>query len=468
LNSFHRERKGVSGTSPKEKVALSSILAAILLTSTKFVVGVLTNSLGIISEALHSGLDLIAAATTYFAVRKADKPPDKDHHYGHGKVESIASLSETFLLIVTGLWVVYEAINRLLFKEVVVQVGVVALLVMLMSIGVDFSRSRVLYKYAKKYNSQALEADAIHFSTDLISSAVVVVGIVPTILGFKYFDSMAALGVAVVIFAISFRIGRRSIDSLMDKAPMEIIKRVTEGIQRVEGVEKIGQVRVRGSGARTFIDITVFIDKVLPLEVAHGVTDRLSKRIQSIVPNSDVIVHAEPLSVETAALVAKIRSEAVNFPEIKNIHNIWVSEVDKKLHVDFHIELEGDLSLTKAHDLSSELEARIRKLDSSIVAVSSHVEPVDGGTYNGAVDQVASNRLRAAIAEIIKSFPEVRSFHEIDIERINEKFKVNIHCLFKSDITVNDAHRIATQIEETIKSKVKEIEVVSIHLEPEF
>jgi len=145
-----------------------------------------------------------------------------------------------------------------------------------------------------------------------------------------------------------------------------------------------------------------------------------------------------------------------------------VSEVDKKLHVDFHIELEGELSLTKAHDLSSELEARIRKLDGSIVAVSSHVEPVDGGTYNGAVDQEASNRLRVAIAEIIKSFPEVRSFHEIDIERINGKFKANLHCLFKSDITVNDAHRIATQIERAIKSKVKEIEDVSIHLEPEF
>jgi len=227
-------------------------------------------------------------------------------------------------------------------------------------------------------------------------------------------------------------------------------------------------VRLRESGARTFVDITVFIDKVLPLEVAHGVTDRLSKRIQSVIPNSDVIVHAEPLSVETAALVAKIRGEAANFPEIKNIHNIWVSEVDKKLHVDFHIELGGELSLTKAHDLSSELEVRIRKLDSSIVAVSSHVEPVDGGTYNGAVDQVASNRLRAAIAEIIESFPEVRSFHEIDIEKINGTFKANIHCLFKSDITVNDAHRIATQIEETIKSKVKEIEIVTIHLEPEF
>lgn len=430
--------------------------------------GVSTNSLGIISEALHSGLDLIAASTTYFAVKKADKPPDSDHHYGHGKAENLASLSETFLLIVTGLWIVYEAINRLLFKEVVVEVGVVALLVMLMSMGVDFSRSRVLYKYAKKYKSQALEADAIHFSTDLISSAVVIVGIVPTILGFKCFDSMAALGVAVVIFTISFRIGRKSINVLMDRAPAELVKLITEEARKVDGVEKVEQVRIRESGARTFIDITVFIDKVLPLEVAHGVTDRLSKRIQSVVPSSDVIVHAEPLSVETAALVAKIRSEAANFPEIKNIHNIWVSEVDKKLHVDFHIELEGELSLTKAHDLSSELEARIRKLDGSIVAVSSHVEPVDGGTYNGAVDQEASNRLRVAIAEIIKSFPEVRSFHEIDIERINGKFKANLHCLFKSDITVNDAHRIATQIERAIKSKVKEIEDVSIHLEPEF
>jgi cation diffusion facilitator family transporter len=433
----------------------------------KLVVGILTNSLGVLSEALHSGIDLIAVSTTYFAVKKADMPPDSEHLYGHGKAENLASLVEAILLLFITVWISYEAFGRFV-RGALLDVNIFSIVVMLTAISIDFTRSRALSRTAKKYRSQALEADALHFSTDLISSTVVIIGLVLIILGVPKVDSIAAISVAAIIIVAAYRLGKKSINALMDLAPVGLAKLVTEEARKVEGVEKIGQVRVRESGARTFVDITVFIDKVLSLEVAHGVTDRISKRIQSIIPDSDVIVHAEPLSVETVALVAKIRSEAVNFPEIKNIHNILVSEVDNKLHIDFHIELEGALSLTKAHDLASELEARIRKLDGSIVAVSSHVEPVDGGTYNGTVDQEASLKLRAAITEIIKSFPEVRSFHEIYIEMINGKFKANVHCLFKSDITVNDAHRIATEIEETIKSKIKEIEIVSIHLEPDF
>ncbi len=462
-----KREKGVSVTSPKEQIALTSIIASVFVTVMKLVVGILTNSLGVLSEALHSGIDLIAVTTTYFAVKKADVPPDSEHLYGHGKAESLASLVEAILLLVITVWISYEAYERFI-RGALVDVNILSIVVMLSAIGVDYTRSRALSRTAKKYRSQALEADAVHFSTDLISSTVVIIGLVLITLRVPKVDSIAAVGVVVIILVAAYRLGKKSINTLMDRAPTGLVKLVTDEARKVEGVEKIGQVRLRESGARTFVDITVFIDKVLPLELAHGVTDRLSKRIQSVIPDSDVIVHAEPLSVETAALVTKIRSEAANFPEIKNVHNIWVSEVDDKLYIDFHVELEGALSLKKAHDLASELEVRIRKLDTSIVAISSHVEPVDGGTYNGIVDQEASRRLRAAIAEIIESFSEVRSFHEIEIKRINGKFKANIHCLFKSDITVNDAHRIATEIERTIKLKVKEIEVVSIHLEPEF
>jgi cation diffusion facilitator family transporter len=455
------------GTSPKEQIALTSIIASVFVTVMKLVVGFFTQSLGVQSEALHSGIDLIAVTTTYFAVRKADMPPDSEHLYGHGKAENLASLIETILLLVITVWISYEAYERFI-QNTVPDVNIYSIIVMLSAIGIDFTRSRALSRTAKKYRSQALGADAVHFSTDLISSTVVIIGLVLMILNVPKVDSIAAIGVVVVILVAAYRLGKKSINTLMDRAPEGLVKLVTDEARNVEGVEKIGQVRLRESGARTFIDITVFIDKVLPLELAHGVTDRLSRRIQSVIPGSDVIVHAEPLSMETAELVAKIRGEAANFPEIKNIHNILVSEVNHNLHIDFHMELEGTLSLIKAHDLASELEARIQKLDTSIVAISSHVEPIDSGTYNGVIDQEVSSRLKIPISKIIESFPEVKSFHEIEINRINGKFKANIHCMFKSDITVNNAHLIATEIERTIKLKLKEIEVVSIHLEPEF
>lgn len=184
---------------------------------------------------------------------------------------------------------------RLLFREAVIEVGGIGVLVMAISIIIDYRRSRALYGTAKKYRSQALEADAVHFSTDLISSAIVLVGIIPTILGFQYFDSVSAIGVAIVIFAISFRIGRKSVNTLMDRAPKEFLNNISEEIMAVEGVEKVGQIRVRESGAYIFIDATVFINKKIPLESAHDITDRISDRIRKRIPNSDIVVHVEPL-----------------------------------------------------------------------------------------------------------------------------------------------------------------------------
>lgn len=451
--------------SPKEKAAFSSLLVAIFLTVIKIVVGVLTNSLAIISEALHSGIDLIAAAMTMFAVMKSDAPPDSGHLYGHYKIENISSFVETLLLYITALWVLYEAIARLLEGGVVVEINIWAIVIMMLSIVLNFSRSRVLYRVAKKYKSQALEADAVHFMADLITSVVVIIGIIPAYFGFTEFDSYAAIGVAIIIAIIGYRIGKKSIASLMDAAPAGVEKLITEEVLKVEGVEKIDRIRVRESGPRIFVDITIFIDKMFPLEVAHGVTESVTKKIQSAVPDSDVVVHAEPLAIESSSLVTRIRAEVSNFPDIKNIHNIRVFEIDNKLHVDFHIETEGDLSLSRAHELSDQLEERIKKLDSSISSAASHVEPIDGGVTNSKLDLDARDRLKAQINGILKSYPEIKCYKGLDIKNIEGKLNVNLDCVLKDDVTVNEAHRIADQLENSIRSSLKGVDSVSVHLE---
>jgi len=459
-------KKGLEQVNKKEKVALSSVLAAILLTSIKLIVGIMTNSLGILSEALHSGIDLIAAGTTYFAVKKADKPPDQDHMYGHGKVENLSSLVETMLLFVTCIWIVYEALSRLLLKESHVELGISALIIMVLSIIIDFSRSRALMRTAKEFNSQALEADAIHFSTDLISSVVVIIGIIPTMLGFGVFDSFAALGVAAVTCIIAYRIGKRSVNSLLDRAPVGIKEKIHAAASKVDGVRKVGQMRVRESGPRAFIDITVFIDKVLSLEQAHRVTDQLTVRLHHVVPGSDVVVHAEPYLLATAPLVEKIRSEATGFPEIKNIHNIHISEIDKMLHVDFHLEFEGDLPLSKAHDVATALESKIKTLDPSISGASSHFEPVDDTTKAGKDDHAAEQRLAHSIEELVKDYQEIK-YRRVDVVRIDGRYRVSLCCAFIKQTTVYDSHMNASRIESAIKLKHPEVESVSIHQEPQ-
>ena len=207
-------------TKEKNRIALTSVIAAVFLTSFKLVIGMLTGSLGILSEALHSGLDLLAALITLFAVRFADKPADSDHNYGHGKIENYSALVETLLLLVTCIWIIYEAVKRLVTGRVEIEVTIWSFIVIFTSIIIDISRSRALYRVARKHNSQALEADALHFSTDIWSSCVVLIGLVGAAFSFYSADSIAALIVAMIVLVVSYRLGKRSFDTLIDKAPI--------------------------------------------------------------------------------------------------------------------------------------------------------------------------------------------------------------------------------------------------------
>ncbi len=286
----------------KQSVALRSLLAAVGLTAFKIIVGVTTGSLGILAEAAHSGLDLIAAGMTLVAVRISSRPPDRTHLYGHGKLENLSAFLETLLLLATCGWVVWQAVHRLTEHRVDVQVTGWSFAVMLTSIAVDFSRSRVLARTAKKYGSQALEADALHFETDVWSSAVVIFGLLavkvadwaPSAEWLRQGDAVAALGVSALVAFVSTQLGRRSIDALMDHAPSGMEERVAAVVSAVPGVLDCHNLRIRYSGPRLFIDLHVLVDGEQSLTQAHRLTDTVEAAIQEIAPGADVTVHPEP------------------------------------------------------------------------------------------------------------------------------------------------------------------------------
>ncbi len=292
LAAMHRE---------KRLVALSSVVAAILLTATKLVVGFSTNSLGILSEAAHSGLDLLAAGVTFWAVRAASEPADLRHQYGHGKIENLSALFETVLLLLTCGWIAVEAVERLAGGEPPdVDASVWAFAVVVLSIVVDVSRSRALLRVARKYRSQALEADALHFSTDVWSSAVVLFGLLgvrfAAPLGMPWLlhaDAVAALGVALIVLVVSLQLVKRSINDLLDAADPELVASVRTSV-RVAGVEGVGAVRLRQSGPSCFVDVTVFVDPTLTLAAAHGISDVIEQAVSDTVPGARVMVHVEP------------------------------------------------------------------------------------------------------------------------------------------------------------------------------
>lgn len=287
----------------KQWAAGSSVLAAIALTLLKVVVGLMTGSLGILAEAAHSALDLVTALVTLFAVRASDKPADQEHLYGHGKIENVSALFETILLLLTCGWIAYEAVHRLIAKHVHVDASIWAFGVMAVSILVDVSRSRVLHRTARKYGSQALEADALHFSTDVWSSSVVILGLIGVRLGDVYprhgawlsrADSVAALGVSLIVIGVSLRLGKRTLQALLDTAPAGLSEQIRTAVDGVPGASGCHRVRVRPSGPGLFVDIHVYVDGSTTLASAHDLTEAIEKRIGEVVPGADVTVHPEP------------------------------------------------------------------------------------------------------------------------------------------------------------------------------
>ncbi|MCJ7625442.1 MAG: cation diffusion facilitator family transporter, partial [Anaerolineaceae bacterium] len=336
----------------KSDAASSSVVAAVFLTVLKLIVGLLTGSLGILAEAAHSGLDLVAALVTLFAVKFSDQPADEGHPYGHGKIENLSALIETLLLLLTCVWIIYEAIQRLFFKSVEVEASIWAFVVMIISIVVDISRSRMLYAAARKHTSQALEADALHFSTDIWSSSVVIGGLLLVWLSGRLGsewawlaigDAVAALAVALIVIYVSYQLGKRAISVLLDAAPPGLSGEITNEAAKVRGVQGVGPVRVRQAGASVFVDLTVSVERSSSLEEAHQIAEAVDVRISKIVPKGDVVVHVDPVRPPDEDLSQTVRVIATRLG--LQTHNVHAHEVHGRYFVDLHVEVPTDLTL---------------------------------------------------------------------------------------------------------------------------
>lgn len=267
-------------TDEKRLAALASVGSAVILVLLKVFLVVLTRSLGVLSEALHSILDLVAAVITYLSIRVADKPADADHLYGHGKIESFSAFVETGLLLLTALYIIWEAAQRLVFSAVHIYPSIQAIAILAFGMGIDVFRSRALRRISRKYPSEALEADALHFSTDVWSTFVVILGITAAWIGMRFsigwlsrLDAVAALGVAGVIIWIGSRLGKRTVDALLDVAPAGLRERITSAVDDTEGVLQAERVRVRRAGQRYFVDVTISVPRTATLEQAHSASD---------------------------------------------------------------------------------------------------------------------------------------------------------------------------------------------------
>jgi cation diffusion facilitator family transporter len=444
---LHMSHKGAE----KSRVALASVIAALVLTGGKILVGLSTGSLGILAEALHSGLDLAAAVVTLWAVRASGRPADKEHSYGHGKFENLSALFETVLLLATCVWIIKEAVERLFFRaHVHVEATIWSFLIVVLSIAVDFSRSRALRAVARKYDSQALEADALHFSTDIWSSLVVLLGLVgvwaaPRI-GVPWLakaDALAALGVAMVVVLVGIKLGRKATNDLLDAVPADLTARIAASAL-VDGVREVRQVRVRRSGPETFIDLVLVVDRAESLQRSHEIACGAEAAIKRNLPGADVVVHVEPAEGSAEDLLAMVRRVAASHNSAA--HNLLVYEEADRLVLELHLEMKGDLLLADAHQLASEIDDELRRCNPRLARVAVHIEPAGRAGASTIAGAEETAEIRAALLGM-PEFAERQTYPEaIEIRHCGSEFTLSLRCKLPPATTVQDAHDFTEKI----------------------
>jgi cation diffusion facilitator family transporter len=458
----------------KKRAALLSVGSAVVLLSLKSFLVVRTGSLGVLSEALHSGLDLLAAIITFLSVRMSDEPADERHPYGHGKFESFSAFVETALLIVTAIFIIYEGLNRLFFHQVHIQPSIIAVAILFVALTIDITRARALGYVARKYQSEAIEADALHFSTDVWSTMVVIAGVALVWAGetwhmpwLAYADAVAGLIVAGVILWVGWGLGKRTLDALVDAAPEGLRQEIARAVSRMDGVLDVDRVRVRRSGNRHFVDATVSVARTSSLEQVHELSDAIEKRIGEIVP-SDVMVHAEPRAPQGEHLFESIRAAAQRMGLA--IHDVTALQQGRELFVELHLEVDENSTLREAHRQATKLEEEIRALRDEPTDVNIHIEPL--GTHIATPDAGLGEmkQLAGAVETFLNSLPaefdELINCHDARVRQVEHKIFVSCHCTMKSELTIDKIHDVTAALVDRVKERFPQIHRVTIHPEP--
>ena len=450
----------------KERAALGSIAASAALTAAKAIVGLLTGSLAILSEAGHSLLDLAATVLTYFAVRISGKPADAEHQYGHGKVESVTALAETALLFLLSGVVIWEAVHRLGGTQAhPVKATAAAFAIIVGSIVVDFFRARTLHRVAQRTLSEALDADALHFSSDMWSSIAVLIGLGGVALGYPLSDAIAALVVAVFICIAGWRLGRRTIDTLTDTAPAGVSDQVAAIARKMPGVVAVERVRARPAGAVLFVDLGVGVSRTLPLDRVSAIKDRLAAAIRAALPQAELTITTEPRALDGETVRERVMMIARN--RGLAIHHVAVQTISGKLSVSLDLEVEGTLALAAAHDVASGLEQAVRDQLGPDVEVETHIEPLPADVLAGrdaTAERVAE--VRAVLNAQAAGIAGLHEIHDVRVRETAEGEIVNFHCQVDPALSVHAVHDLVDAVEGGLRRHFPAIARVIGHAEP--
>jgi cation diffusion facilitator family transporter len=463
----------------KRTAALTSFLAASGITLLKLLTGLLTGSLGMLSEAAHSGIDLIASLLTFTSVRISDRPADAEHAFGHGKIENLSAVVETALMIASCLWIATEALLRIMHPDrLQLHFSIWPFVVLLLSIVVDAGRSAALHRVAVAYRSEALEADSVHFGTDIWASGAVIVGLLFSFAGqrwdipaLRYADPIAALVVAAIILRVTWKLARKTLDSLLDATPPEVRDKlqgqVLRDLKAIPDVISVQRLRVRRSGSNYFVDFTLGLPRALTFQRSEQVTAAATEAVQRRLEGADVVVKTVPMATVDESPFDRVRAVAAR--RNLNVHDVTLQQYDGALHLEQHLELPESMSLRSAHEVATQLESDIRREVPGIATLLTHIEGEPATIAHTAPIETAKN-LEAQLRKAATHFPEILDIHEITVTRgydgTAKAIQVNCHCTLPDDLPMSRVHAIITEFEDEFRMQHPQVTRLLIHPEP--
>lgn len=448
----------------KEGAALASIAVSSVMTAAKFVAGISSGSLAVLSEAAHNFADVGATILTYFAIKIAHKPADDDHQYGHAKVETLAALIETGFLFALSAFILVEALRRL-GRPHEIEAGYLVFGILAASITVDFARWQRLRFIARKTKSEALAADALHFSSDMVASFMAIAGLVAAHFGFLQGDALAALGVAGFVALAGYNIGRRTIGALIDAAPKGLADQVASITASVPGVIEVEAVRLRPAGPEVIGDLEITVPRTLSLEKVAAIKDNVAAGIRAKHPDVSVTIATQPIAIDSETILERILLIAAR--RHAPVHHVTVQTVDGRIAISFDVEMDGHMSLGSAHEIASGLEDEIGREFGSDVEVDSHIEPMEPGQLAG---RDADAGVRAEIENALTARAcdqgALSDIHNVRVRETTAGLIVNYHLRVDPTLSVNEVHHEVDALEHKIRAAFKTITRIVGHAEP--
>jgi len=455
----------------KRSVSLNSMLAAAVMTVLKLITGILSGSLGVLSDAAHSGLDLVGAAMTFFSVRVSDLPADEDHTYGHGKIENLSTIGEVVLMAASSVWIVYEALVRIFVHTVELRHSIWPVLVVLTSIVVDFWRSRRLREVAIRTGSPALATDAFHFSSDIWSSVAVLIGLGASWIGthfgvpwLDYADPVAAIVVSILILRLTIMLGHEAVGVLMDRIPADTRRKIMRDVAEVPGVMAIEQARVRRAGPNYFADMTLALPRRYTFEHTDALVQAARSAVHRTLPDADVVIHTVPREARAESIFDRVRAVAAR--NNVSVHELSIQSLHGRLRVEQHVELDENLSLREAHEFVSGLEAEILRAAPEIDLVLTHIESEPATIEQPSEFVEEDKKIEFSLLKSAHLFPEIVDVHEITVGRTSEHIYVSCHCTLPDDLPMHRVHEVITALEDRFKLECPDVQRVTIHPEP--